>query len=721
MFHGQCTLMVPALRCSAMARVVPYPIPGALRHSDHWVRRRFPGRLCRNVVTLVIAAFIQLPVYGAEALLLGRPVAIARSAQAYADSRHRMHHPVRLNRGLFQRLMLNQRLPLGLPVAPEMEMVVDRLVSHGNGDRTVVGSVLVAGGGDFRIVITGGPAGAVGVIHIPGRSLRLRLDEEGEWLLDPLDSGMMPAPAWDNDSRMPPRSEAVPRLQAAAPEASTQLRPPAVVVIDLLLLYTPGLTASYGGAQGVQTRLNNLVEVSNQAYLDSGVAISLRLVHSAEINYNDATPNTRALDAVTSGSTPFQAVQSLRLQYGADLVSVVRPYQYPVHGNCGITWQLGMNGDFLADDPEFAYSVVSDGEDAVARTLCNDYVLVHELGHNMGSAHDRDHTFNTGIYSYSYGYGQSGAFGTIMSYIQPVVGRFSSPTLVCEDQPCGLPRGQPGAADNVSSLNAVRGRVAAFQPAVLPPPPIPHTRIGIYFPAGSQYHLRNSLTGGAANIAFQFAVPDPEAIPLAGDWNGNGISSPGLYYPQNSSFVLRNSNSAGPAEVAFRYGPMRAGWMPVSGDWDGDGVYSVGLYDPLAGRFHLRNRNASGVADLVVALGPRNSIGWLPLAGDWNGDGVSGVGLYQPALGLFKLLDLPGTGSTNLQFRYGPRAVGLRPLAGDWDGDGSFSVGLYNPARGLYWLRNTNTPGYANVTIRYGPLNGDALPLAGDWDGAPTR
>lgn len=706
---------------SALGPVAPCRVYRSLIGSDHCVRRRFPGKLRRNVGILLAAALLHPPAFGTESLLLGRPALTGPSTQAYAETRQHMHRPLRLNRSLFQRLRPSQRLPLGLPVALELELVVDRLVNHANGDRTLVGHLALPNASDFRAVITVGVVGAVGSIRVPGRTLRLRADDEGEWLLDPLDSGMMPAPSWTSDSPVPPRPLASPRLRAAAPQASTQPRPAAAVVIDLLLLYTPGLRASYGGTQGVQTRLNNLVAVSNQAYRDSGVAISLRLVHSAEINYNDATPNTRALDALTSGLAPFREVSRWRQSYGADLVSLVRPYRYPVHGNCGIAWQLGVNGDFLADDPEFAYSVVSDGEDAAARRFCNDYVLVHELGHNMGSAHDRDHTFTPGIYGYSYGYGRSGSFGTIMSYLQPVVGRFSSPTLICEGLPCGLSSGHPGAADNVRSLNAVRGRVAAFQPTVLPPPMIPHSRIGIYFPAPGQYHLRNSLTGGAADYAFSFGVHDPEAIPLTGDWNGNGISTPGLYYPRSGSFVLRNSNSSGAVEVAFRFGPMQASWLPVSGDWDGDGAHGVGLYNPQAGHFHLNNRNASGVADRVVTMGPGLGSGGLPLAGDWNGDGVTGVGLYHPRRGLFRLRDLMDAGPSGVEFRYGPRLAGLRPLAGDWNGDGRYSIGVYNPVRGLYWLRNTNTAGPADVTVRYGPRNSDALPLAGDWDGAPVR
>ena len=108
---------------------------------------------------------------------------------------------------------------------------------------------------------------------------------------------------------------------------------------------------------------------------------------------------------------------------------------------------------------------------AGSRYYCDDFALAHELGHTMGSQHDRANATFQGAYPYSYGYGSSGMFGTIMSYINPRVGKFSNPNISCSGSPCGI----ADSADNARSLNNTRATVASFKAAqiVEPPPPSP--------------------------------------------------------------------------------------------------------------------------------------------------------------------------------------------------------------------------------------------------------
>lgn len=238
---------------------------------------------------------------------------------------------------------------------------------------------------------------------------------------------------------------------------------------------------------------------------------------------------------------------------------------------------------------------------------------------------------------------------------------------------------------------------------------------GLYNPATSTFFLRNSNSAGGANAAFPFGPANSGWLPVAGDWNADGVQSIGLFNPATSTFFLKNFNSAGPADLAFSYGPAGAGWIPLVGDWNGDGVQTVGLYSPSTSSFFLRNSNSAGAANISFGYGPSGS-GWLPIVGDWNGDGVDTIGLYNPFTSTFFLRNTNSSGPANIVFSYGP-AAGWKPIAGDWNGDGVDTVGLYNPSTSTFFLRDVNAGGAADWTFSYGPAGSGWTALGGNWDG----
>jgi len=51
--------------------------------------------------------------------------------------------------------------------------------------------------------------------------------------------------------------------------------------IDIMVLYSDGVEQQYG--QGVESRINQIINVSNDVYQNSDLDISLRLVHQQKI------------------------------------------------------------------------------------------------------------------------------------------------------------------------------------------------------------------------------------------------------------------------------------------------------------------------------------------------------------------------------------------------------------------------------------------------------
>ena len=216
------------------------------------------------------------------------------------------------------------------------------------------------------------------------------------------------------------------------------------------------------------------VDSANQAYSNSQIAMQLRLVHTAEVAYTESGAiNTDLTRLQNTSDGIMDQVHQLRDQHKADLVALI----VDNGGNsCGIAYVM-TNGP-RASFASYAFSVT-------ARDCIANNTFAHELGHNMGDAHDRA-TGGTGAYPYSYGYrDEIGKFRTIMAYGCPTVScprvkYFSNPRLLYNGRPLGIDHttNPANSADNARSMNDVRQIVAAWRAATTDVTP-PATPTGI--------------------------------------------------------------------------------------------------------------------------------------------------------------------------------------------------------------------------------------------------
>jgi len=220
-----------------------------------------------------------------------------------------------------------------------------------------------------------------------------------------------------------------------------------------------------------------------------------------------------------------------------------------------------------------------------------------------------------------------------------------------------------------------------------PPPVDSGSSVGYFDPQDSSYRLEPALGQDAAAITVHHAWAG--AVPLAGDWTGQGADSIGWYIPRTGRFYVRDKISGGPAARSFTFGP--AGMVPLAGNWDGKARTGIGYYDPATGTFALRDGLSSGRASDTFTFGPPHMI---PLAGDWTGSGHDGVGYYNPATGRFYLREKLSAGPAQESFTFGP--AGMVPLAGAWTGGQRAGVGFYNPGDGWFHLREGLSAGPAS-------------------------
>jgi SpoIID/LytB domain protein len=213
---------------------------------------------------------------------------------------------------------------------------------------------------------------------------------------------------------------------------------------------------------------------------------------------------------------------------------------------------------------------------------------------------------------------------------------------------------------------------------------------------------------GAAPAEFGFASDRP----VVGDWNRDGRDTLGVFRASGGggTFYLRNAVTNGPADAAFDFG--FATDVPLVGDWDGDGVDTIGVFRRSAGpgTFFLRNANSNGPPSVTFELGFGSD---TPIVGDWDGDGRDSVGLVRAGGGssTFFLRNALSNGPVDAAFPFG--FASDVPVVGDWDGVGADGIAVRRGSDFL--LRNALSNGPVDAMVTFGAT--DATPFAGDWEG----
>jgi glucose/arabinose dehydrogenase len=231
--------------------------------------------------------------------------------------------------------------------------------------------------------------------------------------------------------------------------------------------------------------------------------------------------------------------------------------------------------------------------------------------------------------------------------------------------------------------------------------------VGVHDPVTGLWVLRDDNTN-TKTIAYG----NPGDLAFTGDWDCDGVDTPGLYRQSDGFAYLRNSNDTGIADVTFVFG--NPGDVPLAGDFDGDGCDTLSIYRPSEARFYVINQLGSGGAGLG---GAEHSFAYgnpgdVPVMGDWDGDGDDTPGLRRPSDGFVYVRNSNTTGVADVSYFYGD--PGDIPVAGDWDDDGDDTFGLFRPSTGSFFLKNTNATGIADSSFFLGSAR--STPVTGSFD-----
>ena len=275
--------------------------------------------------------------------------------------------------------------------------------------------------------------------------------------------------------------------------------------LEVLIAYTPKVLSKVGSEKALHDEIGRIIAYANAAHRNSGSSVSFSVVKILPLA-TDAEDNfSFDLQAATFQDGIWDELTTVREEVGADLVSVL------VDGSqrgtlCGLAWTNGIASSF-EENFDYMYSVVS-----ISGTCTRD-TFVHEVGHNLGSAHARVDRSSSGSQPYSFGYRFKGGSGQGWHTIMAVPGTdrlipfFSTPELQYDSVPLGVAdsednvRSMATSAPIVSTLGTTKGLPNLT--AVAPPEV---SKISVKYSKGRGRRtvtIASTLSAGKTKLAFQ--------------------------------------------------------------------------------------------------------------------------------------------------------------------------------------------------------------------------
>ena len=371
----------------------------------------------------------------------------------------------------------------------------------------------------------------------------------------------------------------------------SEVTPIAPIPIEMAFIYGSSVLASQTIIE-LEARLAHLMEVTNTAFSQSGINVTLLSTGSYNVGDDTSLNGATILGEIAQRSGVFASVEN-SFTRRPDLLIHATKYAFYDEEIGGKAYLGGsyLDGLLKSDSYSRGINVATIAVDGSA------LILAHEIGHLMGLGHSRRQVDGnpSGTFPWSLGHAVDDDFSTIMAYASEFGSAsrlefFSSPGLTCGDSslPCGVDRNDYLAgADSVLTLKTTMHQIAAISNGF--PPSISL--------AGEK---TINLTVGASFLEPGFAAVDKEDGILTPSVSVTGVVNTQTEGTYTVTYSITDSDQN--IATAIRR-------VIVEPDMDGDGISDDSDDD----------RDGDGYIN-TVDIFPDDSSEWYDSDGDGVGD-----------------------------------------------------------------------------------------------------